>query len=165
MRDLKQFMELFRPLPGNRYIQVTTEIDATTEALSKLLEGVGGELRLALYYDMQAPQIPHEFAHAKIEQIGNFVHPFRALPREHDKVILKDIYAAHHNKEALLKTAYTTLANTAEIVIMQKQGVLNLEELHEALLACEYRAPNTVDVLEGYDIVVAKKMHMWGNGL
>jgi hypothetical protein len=165
MRDLKQFMELFRPLPGNRYIQVTTEIDATTEALAKLLEGVGGELRLALYYDAYVPEIAPEFAHAKIEKIANFVHPFRALPREHDKVILKDIYAAHHKKESLLKTSYTTLANTAEIVIMEKQGVLNLEELHEALLACEYRAPNTVDVLEGYDIVVAKKMHMWGNGL
>jgi len=29
----------------------------------------------------------------------------------------------------------------------------------------EYRAPNHMNILEGYDIFMAKKLHMWGNGL
>jgi hypothetical protein len=30
----------------------------------------------------------------------------------------------------------------------------------------EFRAANTIsDLIAGYDVIVAKKMHMWGNGL
>ncbi|MDQ1245442.1 MAG: hypothetical protein QG565_1783, partial [Campylobacterota bacterium] len=29
----------------------------------------------------------------------------------------------------------------------------------------EFRAPNEIDIVEGYDLIIAKKMHMWGNGL
>jgi hypothetical protein len=30
----------------------------------------------------------------------------------------------------------------------------------------EFRAANTIcDLIVGYDVIVAKKMHMWGNGL
>lgn len=29
----------------------------------------------------------------------------------------------------------------------------------------DFRAPNPIDIFEKYDLVMAKKMHMWGNGL
>ncbi|MDY0116576.1 MAG: hypothetical protein RBR59_03240 [Sulfurimonadaceae bacterium] len=159
MKNLTNFMQLFRPLPGNRYIQVTTKPDNTTIALDELLQSVGGTLRLALYTDEN-----HE-TNVETQYIKELTQTFRALPREHDKVILKDIYAIHENQTQLLKTAYTTLANTAEIIIMEKKGLLPYEELYDALITCEYRTPNQIDILEDYDIIVAKKMHMWGNGL
>lgn len=164
--DLKQFKELFNPLPGNHYIQVTSSIDATTDTFYKLMQEVGGELSIA-YYDeaLETPKELKAFPDAKIQHIKNFVHPFRALPRDHDMVILKDIFSKHHKPELLLSSAYKTLANTAHIVIIEKKGLLDTYATEELLEKFEYRAPNTLDILEGYDIVMGKKMHMWGNGL
>lgn len=165
MSDLKQFLQLFNPLPGNHFIQVTTHVDETTTALYELLQNTGGELRIALYRDEDISDVQDKYPDAKVQQVKNFVHPFRALPRDNDIVILKDIFHLHHDKDKLLKSTYTTLANTAEMIIMQKKGTMDIQSMLEMLEEYEYRAANYIDVLSEYDLVMAKKMHMWGNGL
>lgn len=149
MADLKQFLQLFKPLPGNRYLQVTTMRDEISQALELLLAQVGGKLNVTLYN----------------EENLNFSKPFHALPREHDMVILQDIFLSHQNKSMLLKATYTTLANTANVIIIEKKGLMDIEEMKQILEENEFRAANQIDVLEKYDLVMAKKMHMWGNGL
>ena len=165
MSDLKQFIQLFNPHPGNHFIQVTTNVDETTTALYELLKSVGGELRIAIYGDENISDIEDKYLDAKVQHIVNFTNPFRALPRDNDMVILKDIFHLHNNQDRLLKLAYTTLANAAEIIIMQKKGTMDIEAVIDLLDKYEFRAPNYIDVLPEYDLVMAKKMHMWGNGL
>jgi len=162
--ELKQFLELFNPLPGNHYIQITDKIDATTLALQKIISEVEGEFHLALYTEEET-EIPNELADTKIQFITNLSNPFRALPRDNDMVIFKDVLLQHKNPQLLLKIAYTTLANTADVIIMQKKGTMDIEATKELLEKFEFRAPNAIDILEKYDLVMAKKMHMWGNGL
>lgn len=147
--DLKQFLELFNPLPGNHYLQVTQEKNLISSELSKILEAVNGELKIELLSE-------NDLLNSK---------PFRALPRDNDIVILQDVFHQHQNKSQLLKISYRTLANTAEVIIMEKEGVLDIEQTKQILEEYEFRTPNYVDILDGYDIVIAKKMHMWGNGL
>jgi hypothetical protein len=161
---LDQFLELFNPLPGNHYLQVTTKLDATTEALDQLMKKVDGEFRVALYTEEEIPLVD-SFSDIKVQYIEKLNTPFRALPRDNDIVILKDILTQHSNPNLLLKIAYTTLANTADIIIMQEKGTMDIEATKELLEAFEFRAPNYIDVLDEYDLVMAKKMHMWGNGL
>ena len=146
-------------------MQVTTHVDETTSALYELLQKKGGELRLAIYADASIEEIQNRYPDAKMQQIANFSHSFRALPRDNDIVILKDLFHLHHDKEKLLKVAYTTLANTADIIIMQEKGTMDINAMKEMLERHEYRAANAIDVLPKYDLVMAKKMHMWGNGL
>ena len=161
---LEQFLQLFNPLPGNHYLQVTTRPDETTKALCELIQGVDGEFSLALY-DENDLDIESDFPNAKIQHVKNFTHPFRAIPRNHDIVIFKDFFHLHENPKMMLKIAYTTLANTANIIIMQKKGTMDIEAIKTLLEEYEFRSPNDIDVLEEYDLVMAKKMHMWGNGL
>lgn len=165
MTDLKQFLELFTPLPGNHYIQVCRDTDETTTALYELMKNVDGELRLALYRDEEIDEIQSHYPNAKLQQIKNFKHPFRALPRDNDTVVFKDIFHLHEKPEILLKTAYTTLANTAEVIIMQEKGTMDVQAMLDILEAYEFRTPNYIDISDQYDLVIAKKMHMWGNGL
>ncbi len=162
MTDLTQFLQLFHPFPGNRYLQITTQPDETTSALYEILKGVSGELSLAIY---GGQNYSSQFPDAKIQNIQNFQDPFRAIPREFDMVMFKDIFHLHENKTMILKIAYTTLANTAHIIIVEKKGVMDIEATKCMLEDFEFRASNAIDVLEGYDLVMAKKMHMWGNGL
>jgi predicted nicotinamide N-methyase len=146
---LKQFLQLFNPLPGNQYLQVCTCEDDITVALTSMMERVDGKLNLALYN----------------EENLNFTQPFRARPRDHDIVILKDIFHKHKDQEMILKLAYSTLANTAEIIIMEKKGIMDIGAMKVMLEEFEFRAANDIDIVDGYDLVIAKKMHMWGNGL
>lgn len=160
--DLKQFLELFNPNPGNRYIQITDKFDETTLALERLLSEVEGELHLVSYGQ---PEPIDENFKTSIQYIRNLKTPFRALPREHNIVILKNILHIHENPEHLLRVAYTTLANNSNIIIMQDKGIMNLESLKEKLESFEFRYANDMDILKDFDLIIAKKMHMWGNGL
>jgi hypothetical protein len=147
--QLQQFLELFRPLPGNCYLHVSTQRDEITGALEKLLEDVDGELRTAFYN----------------EENLDFTKPFRALPRDHDIVILQDILSKHQTPKMLMKIAYTTLANTADIILLEKKDCMNIEEMKALLEEFEFRAINDIEIFDDYNLVMAKKMHMWGNGL
>jgi len=160
--DLKQFLELFNPNPGNRYIQITDKFDETTTALENILSKVDGELHLVCYGE---PESQHDNFKTSIQYIKNMKTPFRALPREHNIVILKNILHLHDNPELLLRIAYTTLANNANIIIMQDKNTMQIEELKILLEKLEFRSANDIDILPEFDLVVAKKMHMWGNGL
>lgn len=147
--NLEQFRELFNPLPGNHYLQICVEEDAISSMLKSLMESVDGEFNIALYN----------------EENLNFSQPFRAKPRDNDIVVIKDVFHKHENKGMLLKLAYLTLANTANVIIMEEKGLLNLEDTKSLLEEFEFRASNDIDIVEGYDLIMAKKMHMWGNGL
>ncbi len=149
MLNLDKFRSLFTPLPGNHYLQVSTCRDEITEVLEELMDKVDGELNLVLYNDENL----------------KFNQPFRAVPRDHDNVILKDVFAKHENQEMLIKLSYLTLANTANIIIIEKKGLLNIEELKIKLELAEFRSANEIEMIDGYDLVIAKKMHMWGAGL
>lgn len=162
--ELDQFLELFNPLPGNCYMQVTTNPDDTTVALGKLMQNVNGELRVVYYTENQEA---FDALHVEKKQhVDNFLKPFRALPRDNDVVIFKEVLYKHEKPEQLIKIAYTTLANAAHIIIMEKKGVMDIEATLDLLDRFEFRSPNYIDnVIEGYDLVMAKKLHMWGNGL
>jgi len=147
--NLEQFKELFNPLPGNHYLQVCTSEDDVTSLLASLIDRVDGKFNIALYNENNL----------------TFNQPFRARPRDHDMVVIKDVFFKHTNKEMLLKLAYLTLANTANIIIIEKKGLLEVEATIRMLEKFEFRAPNKIDIIDGYDLVIGKKMHMWGAGL
>ena len=160
MSDLTQFLQLFNPYPGSHYMEVTTSSDDTTQSLSNLLDGIG-EFTLVLYSDT----LVNELKNTNIKYVKTLKEPFRAVPRSNDIVILKDIFSIHENQDMILKLSYSSLANTADIIIMEKKGILDIEAIKIKLEDFEFRAVNDIDIVDGYDLIMAKKMHMWGNGL
>lgn len=156
---MEQFLELFHPNPGNSYLLVTTKIDTLASALHKKTEEVDGKFEIVLYGS-------GKYEKAKVQVVDSFQKPFLALPRDNDRVIFYDVFTKHHSAKMLLTLAYRTLANAAEIVIAEPKGELEPLSTCELLESNEFRAPNLIeDILDGYDVFVAKKMHMWGNGL
>jgi len=157
-----QFLELFSPQPANSYLLVTTHLDKVAVALADKLKEYEGTLHVSLYpgthQDITAENI-------KLKEVKDFNSPFRALPRSFDAVIFQDFYHLHTQKEKIMRLAYNSLANTADIIIMQKSEPMDIEKMLELLEHSEFRAGNSIDVLSEYDLVMAKKMHMWGHGL
>ena len=156
---MEQFLELFHPNPGNSYLLVCSKIDHIADALYKKIAKIDGKFEIALYGE-------GEFQKSKVQKIDSLQKPFSALPRDNDRVIFYDIFTKHASKKILLTLAYRTLSNAAEVIIIEPKGVLENLSTYELLEQNEFRAPNLIeDILKGYDVYVAKKMHMWGNGL
>lgn len=151
--------ELINPLPGYKVLHVSDRVDALANDLKALLDTVDGVLKLALYETSDTLQ------ELKIEHISSYETLFHALPRDHDIVIFYNTFLKHHKQEAMIKSAYRTLANAAFLIIIEPKGKLDIALVKEQLEQLEFRAPNEIDFLEGYDLIMAKKMHMWGNGL
>ncbi len=43
---------------------------------------------------------------------------------------------------------------------------MSIAEVEDLLDKSEFRATNAImDLIDGYEVIVAKKMHMWGAGL
>ena len=105
MLNLEKFKKLFTPLPGNHYLQVTNQANEISDLIQELMNQVDGKFNLVLYNDKNL----------KLDQ------PFRAIAREHDNVILTNIFSAHKNQDMLIKLSYLTLANTANIIIIEKK--------------------------------------------
>lgn len=80
--------------------------------------------------------------------------------REYEYIIAKDI----PTDVKLLKLLYRSMENSAEIIVLQKCDLgINVEEILES---CEFKTPNTIyGIYKDLEITVAKKLHMWGNGL
>lgn len=160
---ISRIKELINPLPGFTILHVRAKADELTPVLSRMLQEAGGTLNLAIYG--QNDEIESFDDNVKVQYVENYDKIFRALPRDNDIVIFQDVLACHSDKERMLKNAYMTLANAAQIIIMEKKGVMDISEVKSWLFEKEFRAANEIDIIEGYDLIMAKKMHMWGNGL
>ena len=158
---ISRIKELINPLPGYTILHVTSKVDETTSILLEMLGDVGGKLNLAIYGDDMIE--PAE--NMRVQNIANYDDMFRALPRDNDIVIFHDVFLKHSQQERMLKNAYMTLANAAYIIIIEKEGSMDIQEVKVSLEKHEFRAANEIDIIEGYDLIMAKKMHMWGNGL
>ncbi|MCJ7765603.1 MAG: hypothetical protein MUP09_06640 [Thiovulaceae bacterium] len=164
MTSCQQFLQLIHPQPGFKVLDITSHADALTAALLEHLSSFS-EHRLELSLYPGEHQTFEASDALKIHHVANYSAPFRGLPRDNDIVLIRDVFEQHAFKERILKGIYTTLANTGDIIVISKKGSADVEEQKAMLEAAEFRAPNSIDILEGYDLVMAKKMHMWGNGL
>ena len=162
MRDFSQFLQIITPAPKIKLLEVTSHADDLSEALAKYLVGVEGDLHLALYPGEHT--LP-EYDFVKSHAPKDYKSPFRALPREYAAVVMTDILHLHEFSERILKIAYTSLLNASEIIIVQQKSTMGVEEIEILLEKLDFRAGNSIDIFDEYHVVVAKKMHMWGNGL
>jgi uncharacterized membrane protein len=151
--------ELINPLPAYKILHVSDRVDGLAHDLKTILDEVDGTLNLALYERSDAME------GVKVQYVSNYEEIFRALPRDHDIVIFYNTFSKHQKQESMIKNAYHTLANAAFLIIIEQKGIMDISLVKHRLENLEFRAPNEIDLLEGYDLIMAKKMHMWGNGL
>ncbi len=162
MKDYSQILELIKLSPSVKLLDVTSHADELSELLAQHLMDVGGRLDLALY---PGEHIIPQYDFVKASQSKDYKSPFRALPRDYATVFMRDILDKHAFNERILKIAYTTLLNASEIVVIQDKTSMTQEAIEELLEKLDFRAVNTIEMFDDAYVCVAKKMHMWGNGL
>lgn len=162
MEKYAGLLELIKLSPSVKLLDVTSHADEFSELLARHLIEAGGHLDLALY---PGEHIVPEYDFVKSSSPKDYKSPFRALPRDYATVFIRDVLDKHMFAERILKIAYTTLLNASEIVVIQDKATMSQEAVEELLEKLDYRAINSIDMLDDAYVVVGKKMHMWGNGL
>ncbi|MFA6628949.1 MAG: hypothetical protein WCS55_04195 [Sulfuricurvum sp.] len=142
----------------------TSHADILIEEICTHLEPFNATVDLSLY-----PGEHMEYSSAvicKCDVIKDFNSPIRSATRDYETIILQDVLHLHTFPLKLLQLVYRSLENSAEVIIIQSNGAIETSEIEVMLEKSEFRAANTIsDLIAGCDVIVAKKMHMWGNGL
>ncbi len=161
---MSSFCDLFQTSPQMKILVATSHSDLLIEEICTYLEPFNATVDLSLY-----PGEHTEHASAvigKVDTIKDFSSPIRAATRDYETIILQDILHLHSLPLKLLQLVYRSLENSAEVIIVEQCGAMETSEVEAMLEKSEFRAANTIsDLIAGYDVIVAKKMHMWGNGL
>ena len=90
---------------------------------------------------------------------------FRLKTREYDFITISDLFDDCTNKQRFFKSCYHSLENSGHIIIIEHKSKNNIKEILELLDEVEFRVANSIDIFENYNLIMAKKLHMWGNGL
>ncbi|MFZ5373927.1 MAG: hypothetical protein ACOZBX_00060 [Campylobacterota bacterium] len=155
---------LLHPTPHTKIMVVTSHLDSMAEELGHFLSPYEGLIDLSLF-----PGEHRDLVHGTFHKtfpIKDYRSPAAGVPRDYAAVIVQDVLHRHENPHKFLQMAYRTLLNASEIIIVQQNGSMPPAEVESLLDQAEFRAINAImDLIEGYDVIVGKKMHMWGQGL
>ena len=147
-----------------KILVATSHSDTLVEEICTYLVPFNATVDLSLYpgehRECLSPLI------SKVDTIKDFNSPIRLAIRDYETIILQDVLHLYSLPLKLLQLVYRSLENSAEVIIIQKYGEMETSEVEAMLEKSEFRAANTIsDLIAGHDVIVAKKMHMWGNGL
>ena len=161
---MASFKDFFEFSPALKLKLVTSGFEDIFLDLLKELNICNGTLDIAQY--------TKDFKEIKLAgvdqnyQIENFARPYKAVARDYESIILNNMMQTHKSPKKLIEFTYKSLENSALIILLEKKSLQNEYELKDLLDECEFRASNIIhDLIDDYNIIVAKKMHMWGNGL
>ncbi len=155
---------LLHPTPRTKIMVATSHLDSMAEELGTFLAPYEGRIDLSLFPgDHQS--LSHSTFH-KTFTIKDYKSPAGGIPRDYAAVVVQDVLHLHESPQRFLELLYRTLLNASEIIIVQKNGIMGVAEIESLLDEAEFRAINAMtDLIEGHEVIVGKKMHMWGNGL
>lgn len=155
---------LLHPTPHTKIMVVTSHLDSMAEELGDYLAPYEGLIDFSLFPG-EHRTLTHNTFH-KTFTIKDYKSPAGGTPRDYAAVIVQDVLHLHESPRKFLELIYRTLLNASEIIIVQKNGSMSFPEVESLLDQVEFRAINTMtDLIDGHEIIVGKKMHMWGNGL
>ncbi|MFY9142974.1 hypothetical protein [Sulfuricurvum sp.] len=155
---------LLHPTPHTKIMVVTSHLDSMAEELAGFLSPYDGSIDLSLFPG-EHQALEHTTFH-KVFSLKDYKSPAGGVPRDYAAVIVQDVLHLHESPNKFLQLIYRTLLNASEIIIVQKNGSMGIAEVESLLDQGEFRAINAItDLIEGYEIIVGKKMHMWGAGL
>ncbi len=155
---------LLHPTPHTKIMVVTSHLDGLSGELGDFLVPYEGLIDLSLFPGAHQ-SLAHPVFH-KIVTVKDYRSPAGGVPRDYAAVIVQDVLHLHQSPRKFLELIYRTLLNASEIIVVQKSGSMGIAEIESLLDEVEFRAINTMsDWIDGYEVIVGKKMHMWGKGL
>lgn len=145
-KEFELFNSLFEKNPNIAVLNINHKSDYIKGLLEKIVASTGGKF------------VNKEFSELELSK-------FRLTPREFEYAVICDCIDKIEDIDRFIKEVYHSLENSAQIILLTKKGKIDPYKLIDLLDRNDFRAMNKIDIFDDFDLVMAKKMHMWGNGL
>lgn len=145
-KELNLFKGLFQPFQNISILHITNGIGFLDPVIEETVNSLEGKIELIKFTDEKSARL-------------------RASARDYEYIILSNILSFCPNKDKIIKIMYKALENSANIIILEEKSNENLEEIKTLLDKTAFVAINDIDLFEEYNLITAKKLHMWGSGL
>ena len=159
---MEDFLSLIVLSPAIKVLEVTTTPFLTASLYEHLKQCEDAEYAQSRYGGDFSPFVSDALLH--VSDVASLSKPFKGKNREYEYVILNSIISAHNFADRITKLAYSSLENSAFIIVIEKKEAITQEALLALLDKHEFRAVNAIDIFEDRHVVMGKKLHMWGNG-
>jgi len=145
-KELEQFSSLLEDAPALCLLNISNGINPLEEVLNDKIAKNDGSIVTKKLDDISCQR-------------------FRLKTREFEYCVLYDMIESCSDINKFIKACYHSLENSAFIIIIEPKSNNNISDIIELLDICEFRVANNIDIFEDYNLIMAKKLHMWGNGL
>lgn len=145
-KNLELFKSLFANYPNIAILHIDNSVGLLDETLEEIRSFNGGNIKYINFEDESSARL-------------------RATAREYEYVILGDILSYCPNKDKILKVIYKAIENSGNIIILENKKNDNKQEILDFVENTGFQAPNNIELFENYNLITAKKMHHWDNGL
>jgi ubiquinone/menaquinone biosynthesis C-methylase UbiE len=144
-KELKLFKDLFQPFPNISILHINNGAKFIDAPIKEVVDFLDGNLEYIEFMEENSARI-------------------KATAREYEYIVLSDILSYCPNRDKVLKLMYKALENSANIIVLEKKSNKNMDEIKQLLDESSFVAINHIDLFEEYNLITAKKLHMWGSG-
>jgi len=145
-KEIDDFISIFQNTPALALLYVGEKNNNIVSSLTTLSQNNNGSLKIKYIQDINCLK-------------------FKLTPREYEYAILQNTLVTCDNKNQFLKIVYHSLENSAQIIILEDKKTSDINQIKELLEQSNFLAINDIDIFEQYNLIIAKKMHMWSAGL
>jgi len=146
-KEIESFLSLFNVTPNTSILHISNNCFDITSTIENFSNTINGKL---IYKDFHTLNLER----------------FRLIAREFEYAIISECLDGIGDKDKFIQEVYHSLENSANVILIEnKNNNNNIETMIHLLDSNDFRATNAIDIFEDYHLVIAKKMHMWGNGL
>jgi hypothetical protein len=79
----------------------------------------------------------------------------------YDYIVISQIILQHQNQNSFMKIITKGLRDSGYIIILEEKGK-SLDTIYNLLDEFDYGAVSKIDIFKKYELIMAKKLHMWG---
>lgn len=145
-KEIEFFLSLFQKTPNSSILHISKNCIAITTILENYSSKIDAKLT---YKDLNTLNL----------------EKFQLSARNFEYAIISNCLDEIKNNNKFIQEIYHSLENSANVILIENKKNNNVLTMVDILDKNDFRATNSIDIFEDYNLVIAKKMHMWGNGL
>jgi len=144
-KEFELFRSLFEDSPNIAILNINNNCDDIANELRDITNDSSGEFVLKQFSDID-------------------LNRFKLKNRNFEYAIISNCLNDIQNQDRFITGVYHSLENSAFIILIEPKQSSDISAMIDLLDRNNFRAVNDINIFDKYNLVMAKKLHMWGAG-
>ena len=162
-----QLLQIIQNKPAQRIVHFCDKTVNISAPMSQLCENYHNEYHIRCCDEESFTELSSTYKESTHVQVFNFnlKRPRYVMQGIEYDYLFSTLDFVHENKEAFLEKCYPIIRTGGNIVLFTNNGDYTSRDAWRAILEEQYYVSVSIidDIFDAYDVIVAKRMHGWGN--